>query len=92
MANLIDPIIIVDDGRIIFNTGMVEVTKLLVSKMTQSDPGDSSVLYAEKVLGGYSALVENDGNSESAIDLELLFNAVIDQSGRVRDLFNKGVN
>ena len=90
MEYLIDPVIIVDEGRIVFQAGVEEVSRRLLAKVTRTDQGDPSVLYAEKVLGGYSTLVENHGDTVSAVDMELLFNAVIDPGRRVRELFEKG--
>jgi ABC-2 type transport system ATP-binding protein len=90
MENLIDPVIIVDEGRIIFQVSVEEVSRRLLSKVTQDQSGPS--LYAEKALGGYITLVENPGDTECAIDMELLFNAVIDPGRRVRELFSKGGN
>ncbi|MBT3272351.1 MAG: ABC transporter ATP-binding protein [Spirochaetales bacterium] len=90
MENLIDPIIIVEDGRIIFNAGMADVSRKISVHMSQSPQEGSEVLYAEKVLGGYSVVTETGGEPETAVDLELLFNAVVDENRRVCNLFDGG--
>ena len=91
VENLIDPIVIVDEGKIIFSAGMNEVTERLSVRFMQTPPEGVSALYSEKVLGGYSVVLENTDDSETAMDLELLFNAVVDESGNVRRLFAGGL-
>lgn len=90
MENLIDPIIIVDDGAIIFNQSLENVSKRLAVRVQQDVPDEAGALYSEKVLGGYSVVVENEGEEETAIDLELLFNAVVSGSEKIRHLFAQG--
>ena len=90
MENLIDPIVIVDDGTVIFNQSLETVSRKVAARVQQESPDDSKVLYSEKVLGGYSVIVENTDGEETSIDLELLFNAVVSGDGRLRNLFKQG--
>jgi ABC-2 type transport system ATP-binding protein len=87
MENLIDPIIILDEGRIIFQQALRDVGTRLGTSIESTEPADNGALYAEKTLGGWAVLRENTGTEETSVDLETLFNAVTAEGGRVRALF-----
>ena len=87
MENLIDPIIILDEGRIIFQQAMKDVGSRLRAGIESAEPVDDGVLYAEKTLGGWAVLRESPGQEETNVDLEVLFNAVTAPGSRVRSLF-----
>jgi ABC-2 type transport system ATP-binding protein len=88
MENLIDPIIILDEGRIIFNQPLREAGARLRTVIETVEPADEGALYAEKTLGGWAVMRRNDGGEETHIDLEILFNAVT-TGATVRGLFEK---
>jgi len=88
MENLIDPIIILDEGRIIFNQPLSVVGARLRTVIESAEPADDGALYVEKTLGGYAVLRQNDGGEETHVDLETLFNAVT-TGGRARALFER---
>jgi ABC-2 type transport system ATP-binding protein len=86
MENLIDPIIILDEGRIIFQQPMYEVSRRLRVEVQTEQPSGAEVLYSEKTIGGYAVVRRNEGGEETQLDLETLFNTVIanrDQIGRL---------
>jgi ABC-2 type transport system ATP-binding protein len=87
MENLIDPIIILDDGRIIFQQPIQEAAARLTTRIEREEPTDGSALYAEKTLGGYVVVRENTEGQETSIDLETLFNAVTTSREKVQALF-----
>jgi ABC-2 type transport system ATP-binding protein len=89
VENLIDPIVIVDDGRVILNASLEEVSRMLSVQLTDTQPTEDEALYSEKVIGGYSVVVKNDG-SDTAIDLELLFNAVTAKESKVQKMLSQG--
>jgi len=91
MENLIDPIIILDDGKIIFSQSMQAVGARLSAGIEPTEPADDRVLYAEKTLGGYAVLRESAGEEETTVDLETLFNAVTAPDGKVRAVFQAAV-
>jgi ABC-2 type transport system ATP-binding protein len=86
LENLIDPVIIIDDGIIIFNNSMMQVSEKFTVSMTQDEPTAEETLYSEKVLGGYTVLKENTENADSRIDLELFFNAVITNPSKIAEI------
>jgi ABC-2 type transport system ATP-binding protein len=90
MENLIDNIIILEDGKIVFNHDMHEISMHLAFQSDRELPQAADVVYAEKVLGGYMVVRKNVAGEESRIELETLFNAVIAEGDRVSGLFPGG--
>jgi ABC-2 type transport system ATP-binding protein len=87
MENLIDPIIVLDDGKIIFQQSLQTASRKLTSQVEREEPRDAGVLHAEKTLGGWAVVRENTGTEETNIDLETLFNAVTTNREKVQTLF-----
>jgi ABC-2 type transport system ATP-binding protein len=89
MENLIDPIIILDQGRIIFKQPMSEVTRRLSVRLEPTEPQGDSILYADRTIGGWVSVRENTGAEETGIDLETLFNTVIANPAKLAGLFTE---
>lgn len=89
VENLIDPVIIIEDGHIIFHETMEQVTGKLKVEQVSEEPVVGSVLYSEQSLRGYTVVKRNDGEEPGTIDLETLFQTVISSRKEVRELFSK---
>lgn len=87
MQHLIDPVIILDEGVIIFNQSMDKLNEKLSVQLVTNEPEPGSCLFYEKVIGGYAMLFE-EGSGGTNVDLEILFNAVIHNKEKMRVLFN----
>ena len=87
MENLIDPIIILEGGKIIFQQPMEEVTKRLTVKMEQAEPSGNGIIFSDKTLGGWVVVRPNSSGEETHMDLETLFNTVIAKPQKVADIF-----
>ena len=87
MENLIDPLIVLDQGRIIFQQPMSEVTRRLSARLQASEPTGEGILYADRTLGGWVVVKENSGDEETRLDLETLFNTVTGNPERVAEIF-----
>jgi ABC-2 type transport system ATP-binding protein len=89
LQNLLDSIVILDNGKIIFNQTINAVTEKLQFTGQQNLPDTSDVIYAEKILGGYMTLKPktNDAAHASEADLEILFNAVTNHPEKIQSLF-----
>ncbi len=87
LEQLIDPVIILDNGKIIFQRHVHEVGQALSCQLRQDVPDEIEVLYSEKVLGGYTVVVENTTGEEAGIDLETLFNAVVTNKVSINRIF-----
>lgn len=90
MENLIDPIIIIDEGRVIFNESIERVTDKLTVKKLSDEPGQNDVLYSEKEIDGYKVLMANQNNDQTEIELETLFNTVVTNPEGIKSVFNGG--
>lgn len=77
LDNLIDAIIVLDDHRIVLNASIFELSDQFVFKKVATQSPEA--IYAEPILGGYSAIFHNQTTEQSKVDLELLFNAVLEK-------------
>lgn len=83
LASIIDHIIVLDNGKIIFHQSTFEIgEKLAFGKIAEDST--MPVLYHEEVLGGKAAIYASNGK-DTAIDLELLFNAIINNPQIIND-------
>jgi ABC-2 type transport system ATP-binding protein len=74
VENLIDKILILDGGKVIFHLPVNEISKKV--RFISSTSNDiEGAIYSEAVPGGYRLMMP-DGNTETEVDIELLFNAI----------------
>jgi len=91
LGTLIDPIIILEQGKIIFNQYLEEIHKRLYFHMEYLQSEPENVIYAERSIGGFMCVNENYLGEESDIDIEVLFNTVITQTDQIASIFSKTV-
>jgi len=89
MGSLMDPIIILDGGKIIFQGSVEDIAQKLHFEVTFSRGEPDNVLYAERVPGGYMVVSENVHEEETEIDIEVFFNAVMSNREAVLAIFDK---
>jgi len=89
VENLIDPIIILDEGEIVFFQDYEQISKKLAFSRQADLPNDGSLVYFESSFGGYTVLKKNTEEEETNINLETLFNAVVSNKEKVYEIFNK---
>jgi len=78
LENIIDTITIIDNGKIIFNYTIDEISKKLIFKEVESKNELNNAIYIEDIFNKKYGILKNIDNIEKTkIDLELLFNAVI---------------
>lgn len=87
LANLMDPIIIINDGKIIFKESLETINEKLQFQLQFREPNPEDVIFAERVPGGYMCLSPQNGEGEEEVDLEILFNAVIENTSYFTELF-----
>lgn len=75
IENLIDSMIILDHGKIILDKDLNELTSRLHFSKRKSPEGED-VIYSEAAPGGYN-VITTAISEPSNIDMELLFNAVV---------------
>jgi len=74
VENLIDKIIILDNGEVIFQQTIQEISQK-VAFISGTSEDRAVAIYSEAVPGGYRLMVPN-GHEETEVDIELLFNAI----------------
>lgn len=78
LETLIDQVVMLDRGRIIFNQSMDDIATNY--RFAPDRPGQSEAsLYREEAFGSYQTLTTNPTRTPSRVNLELLFNAVMTQ-------------
>ncbi len=87
LENLIDPVVVIDKGRIVFEQSIEQITNKLIFG-TINDYPEKEVLYAEGMEGRQKGLMVNKTNGNSNVDMELLFNAIIFENEKIINLFN----
>lgn len=88
LDNLIDSIVIIEDHKIIFRQDVETVTDKLCFKTVNSLDETQDVLYANSSLRGHNIVAANTDAEQSRIDMEMLFNAVLDQPEKISKIFN----
>lgn len=89
LDNLIDNVIIVDEGELLLQSSIELIGNTLSFKTVDEMPEENKVLYAESTLKGYSVVMENEAREETKVNLEFLFNAVTGNPAKTKLLFNK---
>jgi ABC-2 type transport system ATP-binding protein len=87
LASLIDHIVILEKGQVIFDQSTIEISSKLSFIQTKELQG-LEVLYNEEVMGGHAVMCRKNGE-ETKIDLELLFNGVVSNTEKVNNEFKK---
>ena len=88
LHSLIDAVVILDNGQILLNADTDEITDKLCFKITDDADTDEPILFCEENLRGYLLVTENIHHIETKLDIELLFNAVMQNKERINELFN----
>ena len=87
LSNLIESVIIIEDGKIIFNKDVFEIEeKILFAKSLSRDTFEAS-LYSELVGAGYIHMMANHDKEPCEVELEVLFNAILSDKELVQKQF-----
>jgi ABC-2 type transport system ATP-binding protein len=88
LDNLIDNIVMIEDHKIIFQQDVEAVTDRLCFKTVSTPEEAAHALFAVSSLRGHNVVTENTAKEQSRLDMELLFNAVLEQPERISKIFN----
>ena len=87
LENLVDRVIIIDEGEIMLNESLQHIALKLLFKIT-FDPSDITyAIYTEPLLRGNAVIVPNIESEESKIDLELLYKATLANPKLIQSIF-----
>jgi ABC-2 type transport system ATP-binding protein len=78
----------VDNGELLLQASIEEISKNLSFKIVDEVPNANEVLYTQSSLKGHSIVVENKTAEESKVNLEFLFNAVTENPARAKSIFH----
>lgn len=76
---IVDKILVVDEGKTVYQENVENIGQKLHFETVSSLQGLDKVLYHEKCPMGHRVILPNEGEEESIIDMELLFNAIVNQ-------------
>ncbi|MEN8122679.1 MAG: ABC transporter ATP-binding protein [Bacteroidota bacterium] len=80
VENVIDQIVLLDEGKLIFQHDTDKITEKYQFKTLSSIESTKDLIYHEKCLGGYRTITKANNEEETEIDIELLFNAIINKA------------
>lgn len=89
LQNLIDPIIIIDEGKIIFKQDIERIASVLYFDTLIDIKENMQPLYQEEGIGGYAVITPKFEEKDSRIDIELLFNGVVANAKAFNNEFKK---
>lgn len=88
LENLIDSIIVLNEGKIIFNQPVADISDKLSFKLNNDDISEDDIFYSESTVGGNYSIAKNKNGSQTKIDLELLFNGIIANNNGINNYLN----
>lgn len=77
IETIIDKIVILDEGKMVFNETILDISLQWQFKTVASLSGIEMPIYQEKCIGGHRVILPANSDEETEIDIELLFNAII---------------
>jgi ABC-2 type transport system ATP-binding protein len=89
LAPVMDPIVIIDEGKLVFEASMDSIDRSLRTRVVPGEPG-AEALYSEQALGGTAVLEAVPAGGEP-VDVEVLFNAVMQDAAAVRNALSQEV-
>jgi ABC-2 type transport system ATP-binding protein len=87
LDNLIDQVIIVDQGDLLLKASIDQISEKLKFQVVGEMPAENKVFYSEESLKGYTIVAENVDGENSKVNLEHLFNAVTENAEAIKSIF-----
>ncbi len=89
LEHLIDNVVIVDEGSVLLNASIGEIADKLNFAIAKDPEAIGNALYYETSLHGDTVVLPNTEGVDTKVNLEHLFNAVVAQPTRIKQLFLK---
>lgn len=86
---LLDHVIIMDRNKVLLDESVINICDKLLFVETSKDISLTDPLFVTQTIQGKSAILANTDSEESAINLEILFNAILCDDQRITKLFHK---
>jgi ABC-2 type transport system ATP-binding protein len=87
LENLIDRITVIDEGKILFDENVEEITRKLSFRFAYDEEDMATAFYSESLLRGHVIVAPNTEGEESKLDLELLYKAIVTNPDKITELF-----
>lgn len=87
LDNLIDRVIIVDNGELLLNASVSDISEKLCFKTVSELSSPDEILYSEDSLKGFSIVTKNTNAEDSKVNLEHLFNAITEKPILAKAIF-----
>lgn len=87
LDNLIDRVIIVDNGELLLNASVGDISEKLCFKTVSELANADEILYSEDSLKGFSIVTKNTEAEDSKVNLEHLFNAITEKPLLAKAIF-----
>jgi ABC-2 type transport system ATP-binding protein len=88
VEKLIEQVIILENSSILLNASTTDICRSLYFVNGADSIDREKALYAAQTFRGYNALLKNEGEEETVLNLETLFNAVTENPDKIKSLFN----
>jgi ABC-2 type transport system ATP-binding protein len=89
LEDLIDTILILNQNKLAFQASTNDVEQLLSFRTCSELTHGVDALYTQPVPGGYKMVTRHVADSDSPLDLEYLFNTVVENPARIQQIFNQ---
>jgi ABC-2 type transport system ATP-binding protein len=89
LDNLIDNVIIIDNGDLLLQASLQEIEQKLCFKWVDTLAGENEVLYAESSIKGYQVVTQNTMHEQTKVNLEFLFSAITENPAKAKSIFYK---
>jgi|21_taG_2_1085346.scaffolds.fasta_scaffold00001_130 ABC-2 type transport system ATP-binding protein len=86
LGSMIDHVLVLKDEKIVFNQSLEEIEKNLSIKKIATDESQEYI-YGEEAFGGIHAILSGSVNESEELDLEILFNGVIQKTDEINQQF-----
>ncbi len=87
LENLIDRITIIDEGKILFDQTVEQISKKLQFKISFDQEEIQQALYNESSLKGNAIITHNIDGEDTKLDLEMLYKGIITNQAKIQSAF-----
>ena len=88
IEGMIDTVIIIEDGQIMFKQNVQDISEKLSFKTLSTSEVSDGILFSEDHVINKRVISVNNNKEDTLIDIELLFNAVVSDSQKLTQQFN----
>jgi ABC-2 type transport system ATP-binding protein len=89
LENLIDRILVIEDGKILFNQDMDSIARVLSFTLSSDAEEMARAFYSESSIRGNALVLPNSNGEDSRPNLEMLYKAVLLNGEKINRLFQE---